>query len=173
MQQKQEKLLFVIPLLLFIIAGCRAQFSNRYLQADEIEPVLFSQSSPDGIWQSDDVTVSYSIDSYKPLFVLSGTLHLNSSMLMSYPVLISFFARIHFLDAAGNPLMSSPIHINSSYHTFAEEEYSFRFSQEIPIHVEAFTFSYSGRFSDYGERFPDTTFIDYSPIIRQDKVKPE
>lgn len=146
------------------MTGCSAQLSSRYRQSTEIAPVLLSQSSPNGIWQGDEISISYSIDSYKPLFSLSGTVHLNSSILMSYPVIDSLFIRIHFLDANGNLLNASPIHINFMHHTFAEQEYSFAISREIPIQVEAFTFSYSGTFSDYGERFPDTIFIKYSPV---------
>jgi len=154
----------VIPCLLFIMTGCSAQFSNRYLHPTEIAPVLLSQPSPKGFWQGDKISIAYSINSYKPLFSLSGTLHLDSSLLMSYPVIKSFFVRIHFLDGDGNLLNISPIRINYGYHTLAKEDYSFSFSKEIPVQVEAFTFSYRGTFSDYGERFPDTTTIVYSPI---------
>ncbi|MCP4342034.1 MAG: hypothetical protein GY799_24925 [Desulfobulbaceae bacterium] len=164
MKRKQIQIVIVIPLLIFMIAGCGVQFSSRSLQSTEIPPVHLSQSSPDGIWQGKEVSLSYTIDSYKPLFSLSGTLQLNPSILMSYPIIKSFFFRIHFLDADGKLLSSSPIHINYGHHTFAEQESSFNFSREIPSQVEAFTFSYSGTFSDYGERFPDTTYIEYSPV---------
>jgi hypothetical protein len=164
MQRKQSQIFIVIPLLIFIMTGCSAQFSSTYLHSTEIAPVLLSQPSPNGIWQSDELSIAYSIDSYKPLFSLSGTLHLDSSILMSYPVINSLFVRIHFLDGDGNLLNASPIRINFGHHTFADQEYSFNFSREIPIQVKAFTFSYSGTFSDYGERFPDTTSIGYSPV---------
>lgn len=164
MKRKQIQLFIFIPLLIFMITGCGAQFSSRSHQSTEIPPVLLSQPSPDGIWQGKEVSVSYTIDSYKPLFSLSGTLQLNSAILMSYPVIKSFFFRIHFLDADGKLLSSSPIHINYGHHTFAEQDYSLSLSKQIPSQVEAFTFSYSGTFSDYGERFPDTTYIEYSPV---------
>lgn len=164
MQREQSQIFIVIPLLIFILTGCSAQLSSGYGQSTEIEPILLSQSSPKGIWQGKEISISYSIDSYKPLFSLSGTVHLDSSILMSYPVITSLFIRIHFLDTDGKLLNASPIHINFMHHTFAAQEYSFSFSKEIPFQVEAFTFSYSGKFSDYGERFPDTTFIRYSPV---------
>ena len=153
----------VIPLFIFIMTGCSAQFSSRYSHSTEIAPVFLSQLSPNGIWQGVEISIAYSIDSYKPLFSLSGTLHIDSSILMSYPVINSFFVRIHFLDGDGNLLNASPIRINFVHRTFADPEYSFSFSREIPLQVEAFTFSYRGIFSDYGERFPDTTSIGYSP----------
>ena len=164
MQRKQRQIFIVISLLISIMTGCSAQFSSRYLHSIEIAPVLLSQPSPKGFWQGNEISIAYSIDSYKPLFSLSGTVYLDSSILMSYPVINSFFLRIHFLDGDGKLLSASPIRINFRHHTFAEQEYSFSLSREIPIQVEAFTFSYSGTFSDYGERFPDTTFIGYSPV---------
>ncbi len=147
-----------------MVSGCGGQRSSQNLQSTDIGQVLLSQSSPQGIWQGKDVSLSYTINSYKPLFSLSGTLYLNSSILMSYPVIKSFFVRIHFLDADGKLISTSPIRVNLGYHTFADEESLFSLSREIPSQVEAFTFSYSGTFSDYGERRPDTTSIYYSPF---------
>ncbi|MGB3209794.1 MAG: hypothetical protein WBB19_03720 [Desulforhopalus sp.] len=163
MQRKQRQEIIVIPLLIVIMTGCSAQFSNRYNQFNEIAPVLFSDTSPNGIWQGKEVSISYRIESYKPVFSLSGTLYIDSSVLMSYPVIRSFFVKIHFLDGEGKLLEASPVRINFSHQSFAEEDYSLSFSEEISAQAEAFTFSYSGRFSDYGERYPDTTYIRYSP----------
>ena len=164
MQQNKKQIFIIIPLLVFIFTGCGAQFLNRHSQATKIKPVLFSQPSSIGTWKSNEISISYSIDSYKPHFLISGTLRLNPSILSSYPVITVFFVRIYFFDAGGNILDTSPIQINFSHHSFAEEEYSFNLSRRIPVEVEAFSFSYSGTFSDYGERFPDTRTIGYSPI---------
>jgi len=82
---------------------------------------------------------------------------------MSYPVVKSFFLRIHFLDAEGHFIGSSRVYTNFSYGNFADQESTISVSKEIPSQVAAFTFSYSGTFSDYGERFPDTTSIYYAP----------
>ena len=83
---------------------------------------------------------------------------------MSYPLIKVFFVRIYFFDAGGNLLATGPVDLNFSPYSFAEEEFSFSFSRRIHIEVEAFSFGYSGTFSDYGERFPDTITIGYSPV---------
>ena len=164
MQQKQKQILLIIALLVFFFTGCGTQFSNSFRQSTQIEPVLFSQPSSNGVWKSNEISISYSINSYKPHFLISGTLRLNPSILMSYPLINLFFVRIYFFDAGGNLLDTSPIQINFSYHSFAEEKYSFTLSRKIAMEVESFSFSYSGTFSDYGERFPDTINIGYSPV---------
>lgn len=161
---KSIQLFIGVLLLLFMTAGCSVHLQNRHPQSIEIAPVLLSHPSPKGIWQAKEVSISYKIDSYKPIFSLSGIFHLKSSLLMSFPVVKSLFVRIHFLDADGNLISTHPVNVNLGYHTFAEDETSFRFRREIPNQVEAFTFSYRGTFSDYGERFPDTRFIRYSPV---------
>jgi len=146
-----------------MIAGCGGQLSSGYHQRTEVPVVHLSLQSREGIWQSRDVDISYTIQSYKPHFSLAGSLNFKSSLLMSYPIVNSFIARIHFLNGQGKIISSSPVNIHLSLFEFAEEEYSFHIAGEIPNQVEAFTFSYSGTFSDYGEKFPDTIRIHYSP----------
>lgn len=161
MQRKQKQIPLVMALCLFVVMGCSGQFSSSNFPATEIEPVYLFQSAPNGLWQGDDISIAYTMEFSKPLFSLTGTLFLDSSVLMSFPVVRSFFLRIHFLDGDGNLLSTNSIPVNFSRGTFADDEYSISFSREIPPQVEAFSFSYSGTFSDYGERHPDTISIGY------------
>jgi hypothetical protein len=163
MRGNHLQIVVVCTLLAFMMAGCGRQTPTRYHQAEEIAPVHFSQTSRSGIWQSNDLSISYTIDSRTPLFSLSGTLELNPSLVMFYPVVDSLFLRIHFLDADGKILSTSPINVSYSYRTYAVRKSSFTFTKEISGQAEAFTFSYSGTFSDYEEKYPNTTFIQYSP----------
>ncbi len=163
---KRKILRTVIPLLLLLISisGCSGYLANGHLRDNAIQPVSLSESSSAGIWQSKDIVISYTIHSQKPVFSLSGTLSIDSAIVMSYPVVRSFFVRIHFLDADGNLVDSDLLPLDYSLYNFADQQSSFRLSRQIASRVAAFTFSYSGTFSDYGEKFPDTTSIGYSPF---------
>lgn len=164
MKRKMLRLVILLFLFLLSISGCSGYIANGHLRNNTIPPVLLSQTSPGGIWQSKDIVISYTIHSLKPVFSLSGTLSIDSAIVMSYPVVRSFFVRIHFLDADGNLVDSSLLPLDYSLYNFADQQSSFSLSREIPSRVTAFTFSYSGTFSDYGEKFPDTTSIGYSPF---------
>jgi len=163
---KRNMLQLGIPLFLslLIISGCSGYLTTGHLRDNTIPPVAFSKTSKGGIWQSKDIVISYTIHSLQPVFSLSGTLSIDSAIVMSYPVVRSFFVRIHFLDADGNLVDSSLLPLDFSLYNFADQQSTFRISREIPSRVTAFTFSYSGTFSDYGEKFPDTTSIGYSPF---------
>jgi hypothetical protein len=147
--------------MLVILFGCAAtQQSNvgrtalkrHILSADE------TTSSPQA-WQTNDLTVFYTVEQKGAGFSVSGSLEVKDNITSSFPLVERFILKINYLDHNDTVIATHDITPNIGYKKKIPEDLVLRDIPMAPANAVSFVFSYWAVFT--GLNNPDESTGDW------------
>ena len=115
---------------------------------------LVENGVQEGVFETNDLKISYSLSGVGEKITLSGYLVFDRSLTNSFPTVESFFLKMNFLDIEGRVIET--VDITPIYNTFwrVPEKLELSVSRMLPTGSKAIAFNYFGMFR--GERFDDS-----------------
>ncbi len=166
----------IIPIRLLLVSVIMVSFTacaamgpsnvGKTALTKEIIPIS-GQAAADRLWQANDVSVNYSINSSKDTFSISGSVVILDNVLASFPMAETFYLYFTFVDENGLGLSTHNISPLVRYRTEVSKSLSFRKNLIKPDGAVSYVFSYRGTFkSGFGaEQTSEDWEIFYRPFI--------
>ena len=121
----------------------------------------------DGVLDTADLHLDFSLSTQSSQFTISGTIKLNPSITYTFPIARRFFLKLNFLDSSGYSIDSVDISPLVSPGNTMENILAIQKTGPMPTTTTAIAFNYFAEFMD-SPRDPDgdSTSIHYSPFQR-------
>jgi hypothetical protein len=152
-----SRMFFVIACLgVLSWSGC-ANFITPEIGAvarKEARIPLVENGMQEGVFETNDLKISYSLSGVGERITLSGSLVFDRSLTNSFPTIESFFLRMNFLDIEGRVIETVDITPIYSRLWRAPEKLELSDSRVLPAGSKAIAFNYFGMFR--GERSDDS-----------------
>jgi hypothetical protein len=139
---------FFVSILVTILSACIAtSMSNVGRTAHKKEKITIEdKKTSTGQWQTNNVSISYSIDNVPDNFTISGSVHISESVTASFPLGDYFNLFINFIDSSGTVISTHNISPLVRYRTEVAEQLPFTSTLVKPADAVFFAFSYIGNF---------------------------
>lgn len=138
----------LISMLITVLSACAAtNMSNvgRIVQKRE-KIAIGDQKTSTGQWQTNNVSLNYSIDNTADAFFISGSVHISESVTASFPLGDYFYLFFNFIDNSGTVISTHNISPLIRFRTEVADQLPFSNTLEKPADAVFFAFSYVGNF---------------------------
>ena len=130
-------------ILITTLSACAATYMSnvgRTVQKKE-KIAIGNQKASTGQWQTNNVSLSYSIDNAADAFSISGSVHISESVTASFPLGDYFYLYINFIDNNGTAISTHNISPLIRFRAEVADQLPFSNTLEKPAGAFFFAFS--------------------------------